>query len=38
MTWTCPHKKKEKCKRLNKKCQPLQSGCILTKSFDKKQK
>jgi len=29
MTWVCPNQEDDHCKKLNKKCDPCQKGCIL---------
>jgi len=29
MTWVCPNREGDHCKRLNKECIPSQKGCVL---------
>jgi len=29
VSWVCPNREDDHCKRLNKKCIPSQKGCVL---------
>ncbi|MBN2845758.1 MAG: hypothetical protein JXQ25_07225 [Deltaproteobacteria bacterium] len=29
MSWECPHRDKERCKKRNKPCKPMSPGCVM---------